>query len=328
MTQAMQYWSISSQELSQEAKTLWLKVDVVSQNDNLFYVSSNSKKILFKSTDFWGNSALWLKICNDKWLTYKVLEHHNLPTAKSIYISKESFEKNKNIEASSLLFPVIIKPLDEAHWNGVMMNILDNKELSEKLESSFELYENMIIQEQIKWDEVRVLVVKWNVILARNRIPAQVIWDGIHNIEELIEIENNTNSFRWEGYELPLANIKIDNELLSYISKQWLNLNDTPQKDSIIQLRGNSNIGTWGTMINVTDVMHPETKEICIKSAQALWLEIAWVDILAEDISKPLHTQWGIILEVNATPWLWWEKELTGVNTAREILKRVFELQN
>ena len=325
MTQAMQYWTISSTELCSEAKKMWLHVDIVSKDKNLFYISSDTQKTLFKSTDFWWNSALWFKICADKGMTYSILEANNLPTAKSVYISKWDFSQSQELDIHSLSFPLIIKPLDEAHGNWVMMEIKDTSELKAKLITSFESYENMIVQEQVSWDEVRVLVVKWDVVLARNRIPARVIWDGKNTIEKLIENENASNPLRGDWYESPLANIIVDDEILSYISKQEKSLNYIPTDWEKVQLRWNSNIGTWWTMINVTDVLHPETKDFCIQTAHLLWLEICGVDVLAEDISKGLNEQWGIILEVNATPSLWWEKELTGVNTAQEILKRVFK---
>jgi cyanophycin synthetase len=182
----------------------------------------------------------------------------------------------------------------------------------------------MIVQEEAQGDEVRVLVVKWEVILARNRVPASVVWDGVKNITQLIE-EENINPLRGDGYNLPLANIKIDDELISFISKKWLDLNSVPKNEETVQLRWNSNTGTWWTMINVTDTIHDSTKKICVETAKSLWLEICWIDILSTDIGKPLSLTWGIILEVGATPWLWWERELTGVNTAKKIIEKVFE---
>ncbi len=326
MTKAMKHWSISSIELCKEAEKLWLTVEIVSKNKNLFYISSEQKKVLFKSTDFWGNTALGFKICQDKWLTYDLLERHHLPIAKSLYVSKSDFQKSNDIDISMLKMPIIIKPLDEAHGNGVMMNIQSKEELTEKLNESFKMYDNMIIQEQAYWDEVRVFVVKGDVLLAQNRIPAHVIWDWKLTIQELIEKENSENPLRWEWYESPLSYIKVDWELLAYISKQDQSLDYIPEKWQYIQLRWNSNIGTWGTMINVTDIMHPETKEICIKAAKVIGLQIAGVDILAMDVSKKLDEQWWIILEVNATPGIWGERQVLWVNSAYEILKRVFDL--
>jgi glutathione synthase/RimK-type ligase-like ATP-grasp enzyme len=60
----------------------------------------------------------------------------------------------------NLKYPLIIKPLDEAHGDGVMMSINSFEELIAKLGTSFEKYTSMIVQEEAQGDEVRVLVVK------------------------------------------------------------------------------------------------------------------------------------------------------------------------
>ena len=328
MSHAMTYWSISSQELCKEAKKLWLTVDIVSKEKNLFYISDGTQETLFKSTDFWGNSSLGFKLCKDKWLTYDILERHNLPIAKSVYISKTKPNDLYKIDISQLKMPLIIKPLSEWHGNWVMMCITSVKELHTKLTESFMLYSDMIIQEQIEGDEVRVIVVRWEVVLAYKRIPASVIWDNVHSIRDLISIENKCNPLRWIWYESPLVYIEIDDELKSYIWKQELDLNNIPRKGELIQLRWNSNTGTWWTMENVTDTLHLSTKKNCIEAANLLGLKISGVDIIVWDISQDLEKQWWIILEVNATPWIGGDKEATWINSAHEILKRVFNLKN
>jgi D-alanine-D-alanine ligase-like ATP-grasp enzyme len=125
-----------------------------------------------------------------------------------------------------------------------MMHILSIHELKKKLKSAFKVYSRLIIQEEIQGDEIRVLVAKGRVLLARNRVPAAVIGDGKHSIRKLIAIENQSNPYRGEGYEKPLAFIKIDKELRSYIHKKKLKLRSIPKTGQYIQLRGNSNIGS------------------------------------------------------------------------------------
>jgi hypothetical protein len=55
-----------------------------------------------------------------------------------------------------------------------MMSIQTFDELKKKLAISFATYENMIIQEEVQGDEIRILVVKETVILAYCRTPAIV----------------------------------------------------------------------------------------------------------------------------------------------------------
>lgn len=323
----MLYRSISSIALCEEAKKLWLEVEVISTEKNLFYVTGNGKSFLFKSTDFGGNSALGYKLADDKELSYRLLEKHWFPIAKSVYISKADLTSTTiEDDISALCFPLVIKPVDEWHGNGVMMNIHTGDELRGKLTTSFQTYDAMIVQEQIVWDEVRVLVMQWEVILALNRIPAHVVGNGKSTIEELIAHENKSNPMRWTWYEMPLSNIAIDAELISYLAKQWKEMCSIPDSWAYVQLRWNSNLWTWWTINEVTKELCDDIKHMCIEVSKLFGLEIAWIDILTSDFSVPLEKSWWVILEINPTPGIWWHKELTSVNSWYEILKRLFTL--
>ena len=324
MVQLMSHWSISSDIITEEAEKLGLEVEIIAKNKNTFFIKGNWKEILFKSTDFGGNSSLGIKISNDKELTYRLLERHNLPIAKTIYITKGGLENFTQNSLESISFPVIIKPIDEWHGNGVMMNITSFSELKNKLSLSFERYEKMIIQEQIDGDEIRVLIVKDAFLVAKNRTPAHVIWDGTKTIKELINFENSSNPYRSEQYNTPLSYIQIDKELLGFISKNNLTLESIPSKNEKIQLRGNSNIGSGGITVDVTDDLCEDIKNTCKQACKILNLEICWVDILTRDITKPLSETGGIILEMNATPGIGSDREFTSVNTGKEILKLLF----
>lgn len=322
----MTYWSISSQVLKEEAEKLWLQVEVLIPEKNLFLVKSKEKEVLFKSTDFGWNSSLGEKISDDKELTYTLLKRHSIPIPKTTYIYEYEFWQFDWTQLSEFRFPVVIKPIDEAHGNGVCMNIITIPELQKKLEISFGIYPKMIIQEQVSWDECRVLVVLGEVIVAYNRIPPSVIGNWHSTIHQLIEYENKNNPLRQEDYYAPLSFIREDQELSDYVEKQWYWMNDILSEWVQLQLRWNSNMGTGGTAKDMTHVLHNDIKMLCIDVAEKLHLSICWVDILTTDFKKPLEEVGGVILEVNRTPWIWWDRELTSVNSGREILKRLFNL--
>jgi cyanophycin synthetase len=181
----------------------------------------------------------------------------------------------------------------------------------------------MIIQEQVEWKEFRVLVIMWEVILVLNRISPYVVWDGVHTINFHINMLNK-NPKRGEWYKNVYSQIVIDEELIWFIDKQWFNLQSILPLWKKIDLRGNSNLGTWGTWKCFTDVICEENKKICVDICREFWFEICWIDIITTDISKPLFETWGIILELNDNPWLWWDLELTGINTGKIILEKLF----
>jgi cyanophycin synthetase len=55
---------------------------------------------------------------------------------------------------------------------------------------------------------------------------------------------------------------------------------------------------------DVTDLVHPETAATAALAARIVGLDIAGVDLVCEDISRPLDEQRGAIVEVNAGPGL------------------------
>jgi cyanophycin synthetase len=69
-------------------------------------------------------------------------------------------------------------------------------------------------------------------------------------------------------------------------------------------IRRNANLSTGGTATDVTDVVHPDVARHAIEAARIVGLDIAGVDIVAQDIAQPLQGQRGVIVEVNAGPGL------------------------
>jgi cyanophycin synthetase len=55
---------------------------------------------------------------------------------------------------------------------------------------------------------------------------------------------------------------------------------------------------------DVTDRVHPTTAAIAVLAAKVVGLDVAGMDLVARDISKPLSEQRGCIIEVNAGPSL------------------------
>jgi cyanophycin synthetase len=66
---------------------------------------------------------------------------------------------------------------------------------------------------------------------------------------------------------------------------------------AIVQRTGNMGI-------DVTDEVHPDVAAVVVLAARVIGLDIAGIDLVAQDISKPLLGQGGAIVEVNAGPGL------------------------
>jgi len=69
-------------------------------------------------------------------------------------------------------------------------------------------------------------------------------------------------------------------------------------------VRDNCNLSTGGTATDVTDAVHPSNAQLARLAAQIIGLDVAGVDVVCQDIRRPLCEQRGAIVEVNAAPGL------------------------
>jgi cyanophycin synthetase len=67
-------------------------------------------------------------------------------------------------------------------------------------------------------------------------------------------------------------------------------------------LRSTANLSTGGTAIDQTDVCHPDNREMAIRAAASVGLDVCGVDFLTPDISRSWKEVGGGICEVNAAP--------------------------
>ena len=72
-----------------------------------------------------------------------------------------------------------------------------------------------------------------------------------------------------------------------------------PEKGQKVLIQRNGNVA-----FDVTDVMHPSVAAAAALAARVVGLDIAGIDMVLEDITKPLSSQQGAVIEVNASPGL------------------------
>jgi len=69
-----------------------------------------------------------------------------------------------------------------------------------------------------------------------------------------------------------------------------------------VYLRSTANLSTGGTATDVTDVIHPDNREMAERAVRAIGLDVGGVDFLSKNITESYRTIGGGICEVNAAP--------------------------
>jgi cyanophycin synthetase len=200
-------------------------------------------------------------------------------------------------------FPIVIKPLDGNHGRGISIDVKNQQEAEEAydLASAASKTRSVIVERYYKGSDHRILVINGKVAAVAERIPAHVVGDGRSTIEELIEITNQDPN-RGDGHANVLTKITIDKTALNVLGKQGYELTSILEQGAIAYLRATANLSTGGIAVDRTDEIHPENVWIAQRVAKLIGLDIAGIDVVTDDIRKPLKEVDGVIVEVNAAP--------------------------
>ncbi len=204
--------------------------------------------------------------------------------------------------AQDIGLPVVVKPQDGNQGKGVTVNIVSREHLNIAYRAAEEIGDVMV-EKYLPGNDFRLLVVGDKLVAAARRDPPHVIGDGEHTVRELVD-RVNADPKRGDGHATSLTKIRFDEIAVARLGVQGLTPESVPSKGQRVILRNNANLSTGGTATDVTDDVHPDVAARAVAAAQTIGLDICGVDVLAESIHKPLETQNGGIVEVNAAPGL------------------------
>lgn len=260
---------------------------------------ARQRRIWTAETD--QTSAIAETISSDKELTKTLLQSCGVPVPEGRIVNSAADAWDA---AESIGLPVVIKPLDGNHGRGVSTNLSSAADI----EAAFLLAEqessDVIVERFIRGNEHRLLVVGGKLVAAARGEEASIIADGKSSIFELINSQLNSDPRRGSSEDCPLNLILIDESddprvVLLELARQGYTTESIPAAGEKILVQRNGNVS-----FDVTDQVHPSVAAAASLAARIVGLDIAGVDLVIEDISKPLAGQDGAIVEVNAGPGL------------------------
>jgi cyanophycin synthetase len=259
---------------------------------------SRQRRIQAAETD--NTSAIAESIAQDKELTKMLLAAAGVPVPNGRLASSAD---DAWAAACEIGGRVVVKPRDGNQGKGVAVNIGTREEVSAAYAVAYEISSDVIVERYLPGHDFRLLVVGNELIAAARRAPPQVIGDGVHTILQLVE-QVNRDPLRSDGHATSLTKIRLDEIALATLAKHGYTTESVPAKGVHIVLRNNANLSTGGTATDVTDDVHPEMAARVVEAAQMVGLDICGVDVVCENVIKPLEEQGGGIVEVNAAPGL------------------------
>lgn len=241
-----------------------------------------------------------VEIASDKEDTRNLLEDLGLPVPKQRLVRSESGAVRA---AERVGYPVVVKPLNANHGRGVSIHLMDADQVRTAFAKAQEhgSSRSVLVESFISGFDHRMLVIDGKLVAVAKRVPGHVVGDGKHTIEELVDIVNS-DPRRGVGHEKVLTKLQFDAQAERLMGKASHTRETVLPDGEVFYLRSTANLSTGGTAIDLTDVVHPDNRDMAERAIKAIGLDVGGVDFLTDDISQSWRDIGGGIVECNAAP--------------------------
>jgi cyanophycin synthetase len=239
-----------------------------------------------------------VELASDKEETNKILAGLGLPVPQQELVQSET----QAVRAARRIgFPVVTKPYNGNHGRGISIRLTSDEEVAHGFALAREHSRSVVVESFLEGEDHRLLVVNGVLVAATRRTPGHVLGDGVHSVAQLIDLVNQ-DPRRGVGHEKVLTRLELDPQAHKMLAKADLTPESVPENGRVVYLRSTANLSTGGTATDVTDVIHPDNREMAERAVRAIGLDVGGVDFLSKNITESYRAIGGGICEVNAAP--------------------------
>lgn len=237
-------------------------------------------------------------IASDKEETNQILTDLGLPVPRQELVRSTRAAVRA---AERIGYPVVVKPFNANHGRGVSLDLMSREQIEVAVDKAKEHSRSVLVEKMIKGFDHRMLVVNGELVAVAKRVPGHVVGDGQQTIAELIE-EVNRDPRRGIGHEKVLTRLELDHQANRLMEAAGYSAETVLEAGETFYLRATGNLSTGGTAIDLTDEVHPDNREMAVRAATAIGLDVAGVDFITPDVTRSYREVGGAICEVNAAP--------------------------
>lgn len=249
-----------------------------------------------------------IRLCKDKLKTELLLIENNINTTNSTLLEEDDYKLGLEIVKKSTE-PLVLKPLNMYGGRGITLNVNESnfdfawKAAKKEYDATSKVFK-VLIQPLLDGIEVRMLVIENKFNSAILRVPANVIGDGTHTIEELINLKNTE---RLMNPHLKKLQIKISDVVEFNLKNINKTLQSIVDKGEVIFLHNSSNISLGGDSYEISHLVDESLKNLAEKTVRVIpGIHSAGVDIMFtkfdDDNAKVLEVNPGANLRMHHYP--------------------------
>lgn len=286
----------------------------------LFQLGWGAHRMHIQHSKVGSDSALGVAVAQNKWIASEWMRRAGLPAPQHRLVAND-------MEAVAVQaafgWPLVVKPADRDRGEGVMVDITSEVALRSAYRQAAGLSSQVLVERQVVGMCHRLLVVRGEVMYTLKRMPIAVQGDGQRTISELIDVANAVQLALPSWAREPLY--PSDTLALACLQQVGWDLASVPPAGAWARLRRIESTQWGGLAEDYSASLHPDNAAIACQAAALFGLDVAGVDIISPDITRPWHENGAIINEVNSAPVL--GQSLSSIRVMPQLLARLLVAQ-
>lgn len=294
---------LSTQLLIFDAIQKGIKVEILDKTDQFIKLTFKQHVEYVKNANMTSKDNYVVPLMmENKTVTKKILAQAGFRVPQGLEFSAVQDALQAYPEFSQKAF--VVKPKSTNYGLGISIfkEGASLADYQEAVEIAFKEDTSILIEEFLEGTEYRFFVLDGKVRAIMLRVPANVVGDGKHTIEELVA-QKNIDPLRGTHHRTPLEFISLGDLEKLMLKEQGYQTTSVPEEGVVVYLRENSNISTGGDSLDVTDEFSEDYKKVAEQAVAALGAKISGIDLIIPDktVAASFPNAYGII-EANFNP--------------------------
>ncbi len=271
----------------EEAYRRGIDVQVDNADAGLFTLNHGGRRVRCRESLSDLTSAVSMTLCQDKLLTHRTLAAAGL----RLPAQQLAGETDDNLAFLEEHGAVVVKPVDGEQGNGVAVNLTTPQELDQAIQQARRFDSRVLLESFHEGLDLRIVVIGFEVVAAAIRHPAEVVGDGLHRIDQLIEAQSRRRQAATGGE----SRIPRDDETLRTVQAAGLDYASVLPAGQRLAVRRTANLHTGGCLEDVTARLHPVLAEAAVQAARALDIPVVGLDLMVRAADQPEY----VFIEAN-----------------------------
>lgn len=291
--------NIYARILVSEARRRGIGVEVLDAAHGYFRLTCGGRSIVCRESLSELTSAVAMSRCDDKRVTRNVLTAAGLRMPEQMLAGRAPMESRDRVELAAFLErhgSLVVKPARGEQGHGVAVDLRTLEEVEQAIEAARQFCDDVVVEEKVAGEDLRIVLIDYQVVAAATRRPAEITGDGIHDITTLIDKQSRRRAAATDGE----SRIPLDAETRRCVAAAGYRMATILPAGRRLAVRKTANLHTGGTITDVTVQLHPALRAVAERAARALDIPVTGLDLMVPD---PAGADYAII-EANERPGL------------------------